>query len=127
MAFSGEYDRGLGLIIEAMTRNPHHPKWWYLGLVSAYWSTGRVAEAQTAVGKVDTPDNFWWHVWRAILAGETEDLDAAAAALADLERVYPGFTIATYHDEAAYWQVTPDFVARAVKALRTAGMPDLTD
>jgi len=127
MAFSGDYERGLELIEKGMARNPHHPGWWHLGSVSALWSTGRNAEALIAVRKVDQPDNFWWHIWRAILAGETEDFDTTAAALADLERLYPGFTISTYHDEIAYWHVTPDFVERAVMALRAAGMPNLTD
>ena len=49
---------------------------------------------------------------------------SATAALADLERVYPGFTIATFREEVAYWQTPPDFVERAVAVLRKAGLAE---
>jgi TolB-like protein/class 3 adenylate cyclase/Tfp pilus assembly protein PilF len=124
LSFSGEYDRGLELIEEGMSRNPHHPGWWHLGSVCAYWSTGRNAEALTAILKVNQPENFWLHIWRGILAGEVGDSESAAAALASLESVYPGFTIARYRDEITYWQVTPEFMERAVAALRKAGVPE---
>jgi hypothetical protein len=124
MTFTGEYDRGLELIDEAMMRNPHHPEWWHLGVASAHWSEGRNDEALVAVRKVNQPGNFWMHIWRAIVSTAVGDAAGASAALADLESVYPGFTIATYRDEITYWQVTPDFVERAIAALRLAGVPE---
>ena len=124
MAFSGEYDRGLELIEDSMARNPHHPDWWYFGVASAHWSSGRNAEALAAIRKVIHTDNFWTHFWRTVVFTETGDTESATAALADLERAYPGFTVATFREEVAYWQTPPDFVERAVAVLRTAGLAE---
>ncbi len=127
MAASGDYDRGLALIEEAMINNPHHPEWWQFGVVAAHWSNGRTADALVAVRKINQPGNFWVYLWRTVLFTEVGDESNTAAALADLKRVYPGFTIAIYRNEAAFWQPTPEFVERVVAALRKSGLPEGAD
>jgi adenylate cyclase len=127
MSFSGSYDRGLELITEAIARNPHHPNWWYLGVVSAHWMNGRHEDAAAALTKIDQPDNFWPYLMRTVVSTELRDAEGAAAALAQLYQLYPDFNIATYRVEAAYWQPTPEFIERAIAALRKAGVPEGTD
>ena len=124
MVFSGAYDRGLELIEEAIARNPHHPDWWYLGVFTTHWMNGRNQEALTAIGKVDQPENFWVYLSRTVIFTELGDMEGAATARSVLESLYPGFTIATYRMEAAYWQPTPDYVERVAAVLRKAGVPE---
>jgi len=124
LAFAGDYDRGLELLEEAFALNPHHPQWWQFGVATAHWADGRYEEALAAVRKVDQPDSYWTHIWRVLAFTGVGDMDSARAAAADLERVYPGFTIAAYRDEVAYWQLKPDLVDKAIAALRKAGLPE---
>jgi adenylate cyclase len=124
MAFSGEYDYGLALIEKAILLNPHHPEWWYYGVAAAHWSNGRHRDALDAVNKVNQTDLFWTYFWRAVVFIELGDESSATAAPADLERVYPGFTIETYREEGSNFMPTQDFLERAVSALRRAGLPE---
>jgi adenylate cyclase len=125
MAFSGEYDRGLELIEKGIALNPYHPEWWYYGVTAAHWSNGRRDEAAAAISRVNQPDLFWTHFWRVIVFTELSDDVNAKAALADLERTYPGFSIETYRiKEAPPFLPTQEYLERAIAALRKAGVPE---
>jgi adenylate cyclase len=127
LTFSGSYDRGLKLILEAIDLNPHHPEWWNLGVFRAHWMNDRLQQASDALGKIDEPDNFWPALWRMVIAVELEDEEAATTERAELERRYPGFSIDAYRQEAAYWHHTPEFVDRTVAVLRKAGVPESSE
>jgi hypothetical protein len=123
MAYSGSYDRGLALLAEATELNPDYPEWWNYGIANGRWCSGKPG-AWEAIRKINQPDFFWLHVWRAFLSMEDGDAVAASAALAEIERLYPGFSVAIYRDEMATWHVPEDCAERAIALMREAGLPE---
>jgi len=124
MAFSGAYDHGLQLLERAIALNPHYPEWWQFGAVTAHLMNDRYDKALSAILKVNQADNFWMHIWRAVVFDFTGDQSRAKAAIEQLLKVYPGFSPAQFRVECEYWHCPQDLIDKSLGALRRAGLPD---
>ena len=81
ITFTGDWERGCGLIRWAMEQNPHHPRWY--GLILAI-NEYRVANYRGAVDeavKANLPDGPWKAVVLAAAHGQLGEVEAARAAL----------------------------------------------
>ncbi len=86
--------------------------------------------AEEHVDGKDPQDLFLGDQWKSEIREQTmlteklDDRDSATIALADLERVYPDISVKKVREEYSYWQRKPDFIDRAVAALRKAGLQE---
>ena len=84
ITFLGDWERGCGLIRQAMELNPHHPGWYRAPLgVDEYRRTNYRAAVDEAV-TANSPEVFWINVILAAAHGQLGEPKAARKALDDL-------------------------------------------
>jgi TolB-like protein len=91
LAHSGEWERGLALVREAIAMNPAPPGWYYIPLAIDAVRRGNEEEGLAWMAKADMPEFFWTHAIRAAILGRLGRLDEAGRAIESLREVYPGF------------------------------------
>ena len=125
MTFSGDYERGLRLIEEAISLNPHYPEWWQFGVAGAHLMADRVEAMLESILKIDQPDNYWTHYWRVVAFASNDKMSEARQSVADLLTVYPGYTITKFREECrVYWNCQPDYIEKGAVQLARAGLPE---
>jgi len=120
----GRPDRALSLMKTAMRLCPIYPGWFLWALGNAYRLTGDSAAALRAFkeGVARSGEFLGLHVGLASLLGELDRPAEAQAARADILRLSPDFSIATYLKGLHYKD--PAEQARFAAGLRKAGLPD---
>jgi TolB-like protein len=81
ITFTGDWDRGCGLIRWAMEQNPHHPRWYGLILAINEYRVANYRGALDEAVKANMPDGHWKAALLAAAYGQLGDVDAARAAL----------------------------------------------
>jgi hypothetical protein len=70
------------------------------------------------------PDFFYAHICPIAINGMLGRKHAARASLRELERVYPGFTIATFRKEYGHFHPPAAMMEHLVAGLRKGGMAE---
>jgi tetratricopeptide (TPR) repeat protein len=109
---------------KATALDPFHPTWFFLVVADYYFLRGEYEEALTAARKVNMPSLFWLQIQLAGTYAELDRQNEAKKALRELLRLYPGFTVQTYVEEARKWNYAEGNIRRWVTALRKAGLPE---
>jgi TolB-like protein len=122
LAHSGEWERGIALVREAMAGNPAPPGWYYFPLSSDAIRQGDDEEALAWADKVDMPMFFWTHVFRAAILGRLGRHAEATAAIARLQEVYPGFGMEEADIELGKHYMDAPVRQRILEGLRLAGL-----
>ena len=117
-------ERGIVLVRRAMELDPFHPTWLYLAVAHHHVGRGEYEEALTAARRLDMPDYFWPQVYLAVIYAELGRQSEAQSALEELRRLYPGFTVEKYVEEARKWNFQDENIRHWVAALRKAGLPE---
>jgi adenylate cyclase len=117
-------ERGIVLVRRAMGLDPFHPTWLYFAVAHHHVDRGEYEEALTAAQRLDIPDYFWPQVYLAVIYAELGRPSEASSALMELLRLYPGFSVQTYVDEARKWNYRDETIRHWVAALRKAGLPE---
>ena len=73
------------------------------------------------------PGFFWTHQVLAAVYGQLGMADEAAAAVATLNELYPGYSIQTMIDMHRFWNHEDDMIDRMAEGLRLAGLPEGAD
>jgi tetratricopeptide (TPR) repeat protein len=121
---SGKPVEGERLVRDAMRQNPFYPE-YYLGVrANALENMDKTDEAlevlQHAIGR--NPDYFPGHLRLASLLGLAGRLDEATAAVSEVLRINPRFTLA--HADGFYPSSDPQRLERFVEGLQKAGLPE---
>jgi adenylate cyclase len=122
LAHSGQWERGITLVREAMAGNPAPPGWYYFPLAGDAIRRGEDEEALAWADKVDMPLFFWTHVFRAAILGRLGRREEAAAAISRLREVYPGFGMGEAETELAKHHMDDPVRQRILEGLRLAGL-----
>ena len=69
-------------------------------------------------------DDAEYQAYLAAIYGALGRQSEARSAVAELCRIYPGFTIEKFRDEVKKWNVPDDTIDHWVEALRKAGLPE---
>jgi tetratricopeptide (TPR) repeat protein len=117
-------ERGIVLVRRAMQLDPFHSTWLHFAVADYHFDRGEYEEALTAARKIDIPGYFWPQIHLAAIYAELGRDGEARSALEELLRVYPGFTVEKYIEEARKWNVPDETIRRWFAALRKAGLPD---
>ncbi len=120
LTYTGDCERGVGLVERAKRLNPNHPGWyWYADFYNAY----RQREYRSALNfalKVNLPGHWFQHAVMAAAYGQLGESDAAGKALRDLLTLRPDFA-ATARENAEKWW-SPEYVQHLIDGWRKAGL-----
>jgi adenylate cyclase len=91
LALLGDWERGIGLVRQAMDRNPHRLPYGYLALWADHLRKGELEEAYACALEYRDPTFFWRSLIRACSLGHLGRSSEATAAAAELLREKPSF------------------------------------
>ena len=117
-------ERGIAWVRKAMKLDPFLPSITNFSLAHHHFERGEYDEALAAARKVNVPGVFWTPIYLAAIYAELDRDNEAQSALEGLHRLYPGFTIDNYIEEARKWNSRDDTIRQWVAALRKAGLPE---
>lgn len=121
--WAGQPIEAIGLIKKAMGLSPLYSAWYLSVLAHSQRLLGEYDEAiaayQASIER--SPRNISAHIGLTVTYGELGRLDEARAAAAVISRINPKFTITKYSQALTYRN--PEHAERALKALRSAGLP----
>jgi TolB-like protein/Flp pilus assembly protein TadD len=120
IAYSGEWERGCGLVERALRLNPNHPGWfWFPLATNAY----RKRDYQAALGyalKINLPNFLWTHTLLAAIYGQLGQQEEAAKAVQELLKLNP--QAAQIVRPAWRGRYDPELAERLIEGLRKAGL-----
>jgi TolB-like protein/Tfp pilus assembly protein PilF len=124
IAYSGEWERGCGLVERALQMNPNHPGWfWFPLATNAY----RKRDYQAALGyalKINLPNFLWTHTLLAAIYGQLGEKEEAGKAVQELLKLNP--QAAQVVRPAWRGRYEPELAGRLIEGLRKAGL-DVSD
>jgi adenylate cyclase len=122
--FAGEPERVAGLIENAKRLNPFHPFYYNLYVGQACFTMHRFAEAVQWIKRSITrnPESLPSHFYLAACYGQLGEDALGRAALAEVWRISPDFSLARLQAIAAYRRATD--LDLLIEGLRKAGLPE---
>jgi TolB-like protein/Tfp pilus assembly protein PilF len=124
MIYMGEQGRGLPLVKKAFALDPAPPGWFHFPLFEHHYQRGEYQEALSHAQRINMPEFFSNHLALVFAYSALGRLDEARASVAELRKVYPGFTIATAVQEMRSYNAPDEIIERKTEALRRAGLPE---
>jgi TolB-like protein/cytochrome c-type biogenesis protein CcmH/NrfG len=119
-AYSGEWDRGLPLVAEALKLNPNHPGWYYFAELEDHCRKGEYEEALVSARKINMPVMFHYQGALAAVYGQLGRKEEAKAAIRELLKLVPDYALKVREDQLKWHDV--DWVEHFVEGLRKAGL-----
>ena len=120
IAYTGDWEYGLGILERAMQLNPHHAGWYhYVAFCDAYRRHDYSGALASAL-KVNMPAYHWPHVYLAAAYGQLGEQQRATAALRELHALLPNFG-AIAREEFGKW-LDPELTEHLLDGLRKAGL-----
>ena len=118
--FTGDWDRGCGLIRRAMDLNPHHPPWYRSVLAIDEYRRGNYREAVDTAVHANAFDIFWTYWLLAAAHGQLGKTEAAQKALEGLLASKPDFAQSGRQILERWFE--SDLVEHFADGLRKAGL-----
>jgi adenylate cyclase len=119
-AYSGDWDRGLPLVAEALKLNPNHPGWYYFAELEDHCRKGEYEEALVSVRKINMPVMFHYQGALAAVYGQLGRKEEGKAAIRELLKLVPDYALKVREDQLKWHDV--DWVEHFVEGLRKAGL-----
>ena len=120
LTWLGRPEEGIDWIRKAMRLNPYHPERFWNHLGRALYGAERFAEAAEAFARITRPDHTH-HAFLAAIFAQMGNSVAAAAHAAEVVKLEPGFSVATYLATQHYKQEADR--SRHEAGLLKAGLP----
>jgi adenylate cyclase len=120
LTWLGRPEEGIDWIRKAMRLNPYHPERFWNHLGRALYGAERFAEAAEAFARITRPDHTH-HAFLAAIFAQMGNSVAAAAHAAEVVKLEPAFTVATYLATQHYKQEADR--SRHEAGLLKAGLP----
>jgi tetratricopeptide (TPR) repeat protein len=125
MALMGQWERGLALVNKAIALNPRGPHWQTRARQWHHMYLREFEKALLISNTVGGDDYQGWMI-RASLLGHLGRADDAEFAIANLQRVFPGFTVELAREQAEKRNFLPELTTILVEGLGLAGL-DIPD
>jgi len=121
LGYVGDFDRALPLVRKAIEISAVHPGWYYFPFFYSQYAKGEFEQALETVERVQLP-NFWQvHLFRAATLGQLGRRAEAQAALARMLELNPAFAT----DPRSWYlrrNMPPQRVEQLMDGLRKAGL-----
>ena len=92
-AYSGDWERGCGMVERAMQLDPQHAGWYWFPLFYNSYRHRDYEGALTIALKIDLPHFFYNHVVLAAVHGQLGNREAAGEAVSELLVLRPDFAL----------------------------------
>lgn len=125
LAYSGLWDKGRRLAEKGIGLNPNgYQKWWWFAAAKDHFRKGEYEEALEFFHRSFYPK--WWisHLHYVHTYAQLGEMEKARQALAELQRLRPGTTIADAVALQHTFNFEMDYIDEMVEGLRKAGMPE---
>jgi adenylate cyclase len=116
--------RGIDLLRKAMKLDPFHPTWSYFPVANYHFERGEYEEALAAARKINLPGIYVVQIFLAAIYAELEREKETRAAVEELLRLRPGFTIEKQIERLQKLNFSEERIRLWVTALRKAGLPE---
>jgi len=120
IAYSGDWEYGLGLVERAIHLNPHHAGWYHFPAFHYAYHKRDYRGALEIALKINMPGYFFTHTALAAVYGQLGELERARAALRDLHALVPDFG-ARAGEEYHKW-FDSELTEHLMEGLRKAGL-----
>ena len=124
IGIAGDPERSVALTRKAMALNPHHPTWYYYAFWNYHYWRQEYQEAIAWAERIHSPEEFWIHACLAATYAQLGRMAEAQAALVELARVYPGFTLQTLEKELKVFHWADWQIKGFADGLKKAGLTD---
>jgi adenylate cyclase len=94
--------------------------WAHVPVTAYYYRKQRYREAVAEAYRIDLPDFYFTHFWRAVSHAQLGEIDAARKEAAEVLRLKPDFA---WMDEVQLWNIPEAFAAHVADGARKAGIP----
>jgi TolB-like protein len=120
IAYSGDWEYGLGVIERAKQLNPHHAGWYHFAAFHHAYHRRDYRGALEIGLKINMPGYFFNHSALAAVYGQLGELERAGAALRELHALVPDFG-ARAREEYGKW-FDAELTEHMMEGLRKAGL-----
>jgi adenylate cyclase len=115
---------GITLVRKTMKLDPFHPPALHIAVADYHFQRGEYEEALASARKSDMRGVFFGQIYFAAIYAALGRQSDAESAVEELLRLYPGFSVETYVQEARKWNRSDEAIHRWIAALRKAGLPE---
>ena len=122
LTLAGRPEEAIRLVEKAIRLNPHYPVHYLVNLGWSYTLTRQYEEAITVLKRTITrnPNFLAAYLFLAVVYSESSREEEARAAVAEILRISPNFSLEGYQQRLHYKD--PTVMERFVPALRKAGL-----
>jgi TolB-like protein/Tfp pilus assembly protein PilF len=120
LAYSGDWERGCGMVERAAQLNPRHPGWYWLPLFYNAYRKGDYRDAVTIGLRFNMHGFLGGHVAMAAAYGQMGESEAARKSLNEVLRLAPAYAISARERHAKWF--APELVEHLMDGLRKAGL-----
>jgi len=125
MAYAGFWDEGVALAERGIAlTGPSTPRWWWWAPAKRAFAHGDYAKAFDAFRQSYVEQLWISHLHMAYTLPFLDRTDEAAAHVAALLRLKPGFTLREADAYYKMWCFAPSYREKMCDALRRAGLPN---
>jgi TolB-like protein/Tfp pilus assembly protein PilF len=121
LALMGQWERGIGLIEQAIARNPAHPGWYHTAPALNFYRQGLYAQALEEAKQIDAPGWVHNHTILAMIYGQLGQEEEARAAVRQLLQLDPDFEANAWY-ELQLRNFPNDMAEHMAEGLRKAGL-----
>lgn len=120
-----QWERGLPMIEESYRRNPNQTTAFHTGTFLFHFHAGRYQDAYRWARKIAFRDVVYSHLTTGAAAAELGLRDEARAAVAEIERIAPGYG-RRLSDDLSFRNLHPDLIDAIARSIRKAGLRGVT-
>lgn len=125
IAYTGQWDDGIGLIKRALEIEPrHYKRWWLFATAKKFYAEGNYAQALIEFRRAYNERNWLSHLQLAYTLPYLGRMDEAISSRRELERLYPGVTIEHVVQFYASYCFDDAYIEKIKWALIEAGLPN---
>ena len=125
-AFAGDWERGVAVTDKAVNLNPNHPTWYHATYAFHHYIEGKYEEALLSAKRFNLPGFYRHHVYLTMVYGQLGRRDEAAASIAEINALYPGYADLAAADLKSFFKDEALFAAM-MEGLEKAGLFDEPD
>lgn len=120
--YSGQWERGIELEKKAIELSPHHPAWFYFGILLNEYRQCHYAEAIAVLQKMSMPQYWVFHYLKAIVHAQAGHLEEAREAVERTHQASAEFDQFFGRKHLQKWfRNQPDFIEHLLEGTRLAG------
>ncbi len=121
LAISGDWERGIDIVEEAMVLNPAHPDYYYFPLALYHFHLGEYEETLRYIKMIDMPEFYWLHINLTATYAKLGNITKAKNHAHTLKRLYPNIEN-KFVSEFNKWHSEKGLIEKYISALKLAGL-----